>query len=110
MVVVGAGPAGCELAGSLIELMQRAVQRDFKQLRLEHCRVVLVDPVDRVLPTMAPVLSEAAATDLGAAGVRASRLGKLLAGHTGWPLDRSGRLVVEPDFSIPGHPEIRGGR
>jgi NADH dehydrogenase len=90
--------------------MQRAVQRDFKQLRLEHCRVVLVDPVDRVLPTMAPVLSEAAATDLGAAGVRASRLGKLLAGHTGWPLDRSGRLVVEPDFSIPGHPEIRGGR
>ena len=145
VVVVGAGPAGCELAGSLIELMQRAAGRDFKQLRPEDCRVVLVDPVDRVLPTMAPVLSEAAAAYLRAAGVdlrlglkvegiapgrvclsgadgeieleaaticwtagvRASRLGKLLAGHTGCPVDRSGRLVVEPDFSIPGHPEIR---
>jgi NADH dehydrogenase len=145
VVVVGAGPAGCELAGSLIELMQRAAGRDFKQLRPEDCRVVLVDPVDRVLPTMAPVLSEAAAAYLRAAGVdlrlglkvegiapgrvclsgadgeieleaaticwtagvRASRLGKLLAVHTGCPVDRSGRLVVEPDFSIPGHPEIR---
>ena len=43
VVVVGAGPAGCELAGSLIELMHRAVRRDFKQLRPEDCRVVLVD-------------------------------------------------------------------
>jgi len=145
VVVVGAGPAGCELAGSLIELMHRAVQRDFKQLRIEDCRVVLVDPVDRVLPTMAPVLSEAAAAYLRAAGVdlrlglkvegiapgrvclsgaageiqleaaticwtagvRASRLGRLLSDQTGCPIDRSGRLVVEPDFSIPGHPEIR---
>jgi NADH dehydrogenase len=145
VVVVGAGPAGCELAGSLIELMHRAVQRDFKQLRLQDCRVVLVDPVDRVLPTMAPVLSEAAATYLRAAGVdlrlglkvegiapgrvclsgaageiqleaaticwtagvRASRLGRLLSDQTSCPIDRSGRLVVEPDFSIPGHPEIR---
>jgi NADH dehydrogenase len=126
-VVVGAGPAGCELAGSLIELMQRAVQRDFKQLHLEDCRVVLGDPVDRVLPTMAPVLSEAAAAYLRAAGVdrrlglkvegiapgrlslsgavgeiqleaaticwtagvRASRLGLLLASHTGCPEPRS---------------------
>jgi NADH dehydrogenase len=145
VVVVGAGPAGCELAGSLIELMHRAVQRDFKQLRLQDCRVVLVDPVDRVLPTMAPVLPEAAATYLRAAGVdlrlglkvegiapgrvslsgaageiqleaaticwtagvRASRLGRLLSDQTGCPIDRNGRLVVEPDFSIPGHPEIR---
>jgi NADH dehydrogenase len=145
VVVVGAGPAGCELAGSLIELMHRAVQRDFKQLRLQDCRVVLVDPVDRVLPTMAPVLSEAAATYLRAAGVdlrlglkvegiapgrvslsgaageiqleaaticwtagvRASRLGRLLSDQTGCPIDRNGRLVVEPDFSSPGHPEIR---
>ena len=69
VVVVGAGPAGCELAGSLIELMDRAVRRDFKQLRREDCRVVLVDPVDRVLPTMAVPLSAAAAGHLEAAGV-----------------------------------------
>jgi NADH dehydrogenase len=69
VVVVGAGPAGCELAGSLIELMDRAVRRDFKQLRRHDCRVVLVDPVERVLPTMAVPLSAAAAGQLEAAGV-----------------------------------------
>lgn len=145
VVVVGAGPAGCELVGSLIELIQRAVRRQFKQLRSADCRVILVDPVDRVLPAMAPPLSAAAAATLqqagvelrlgekveaiapglltlsGAAGleqleaaticwtagVRASRLGPLLSERTGCKVDRSGRLLVEQDFSIPGHPEIR---
>ena len=145
VVVVGAGPAGCELAGSLVELMHRAVQRNFKQLRQDDCRVVLVDLVERVLPTMAAPLSAAAATYLEAAGVelqlghkvdsiapgrvcllgsaggqqleaaticwtagvRASRLGRLLHERTGCPVDRGGRLVVSPDFSIPDHPEIR---
>ncbi|MCX6630106.1 MAG: FAD-dependent oxidoreductase, partial [Candidatus Solibacter sp.] len=45
-------------------------------------------------------------TVLWAAGVRASRLGKVLAGRAGAPLDRAGRVVVEPDLSVPGHPEI----
>ena len=145
VVVVGAGPAGCELAGSLIELMQRAIRRDFKQLDPHLCRVVLVDLVDRVLPTMHPRLSEAAGAYLAhagvdlllgarvesiapgrvtirtdemehqleaasicwTAGVRASRLGRLLAERTDCPVDRGGRLQVEADFSIPGHPEIR---
>ncbi|MFM7236518.1 MAG: NAD(P)/FAD-dependent oxidoreductase, partial [Cyanobium sp.] len=145
VVVVGAGPAGCELAGSLIELMHRAVQRDFKQLPQELCKVILVDVVDRVLPTMAPELSAdagrylesvgvelklgakveeispgrvslrtlagveelEAATICWTAGVRASKLGKLVAERTGCPVDRGGRLIVEPDFSLPGHPEIR---
>jgi NADH dehydrogenase len=48
-----------------------------------------------------------AATICWTAGVRASRLGRLLSERTGCALDRGGRLVVEPDFSIPGHPEIR---
>ena len=145
VVVVGAGPAGCELAGSLIELMHRAVRCDFKQLERDACTVILVDLVDRVLPTMAPSLSAAAgdylqaagvdlrlglrvqricsgavtlsgpsgeqtleaATICWTAGVRASRLGTLLADRTGCGVDRGGRLLVEPDFSIPGHPEIR---
>jgi NADH dehydrogenase len=145
VVVVGAGPAGCELAGSLVELMHRAVRRDFKQLHQADCRVILVDLVDRVLPTMAAPLSAAAAAYLlGAgvelrlgfkvesiapgrvcltgpegeqqleaaticwtAGVRASRLGRLLSERTGCSVDRGGRLVVKPDFSIPNHPEIR---
>ena len=145
VVVVGAGPAGCELAGSLIELMHRAVQREFKQLPQELCKVILVDVVDRVLPTMAPELSAAAgrylegagvelklgakvedispgrvslrslaglevletATICWTAGVRASKLGKVLADRTECPVDRGGRLIVEPDFSVPGYPEIR---
>jgi len=48
----------------------------------------------------------AARTVLWAAGVRASRLGKVLAERAGAPLDRAGRVVVEPDLSLPAHPEI----
>jgi len=48
----------------------------------------------------------AARTVLWAAGVRASRLGKIIAERTGAPLDRGGRLIVEPDLTVPGHPEI----
>ncbi|MFM7514239.1 MAG: NAD(P)/FAD-dependent oxidoreductase, partial [Cyanobium sp.] len=48
-----------------------------------------------------------AATICWTAGVRASRLGRLLSERTGCSVDRGGRLVVEPDFSVPGHPEIR---
>ncbi|MCP9850805.1 NAD(P)/FAD-dependent oxidoreductase [Cyanobium sp. Morenito 9A2] len=158
VVVVGGGPAGCELAGSLVELMRSAIQRDFKQLKEQDCRVVLVDAVERVLPAMHPSLSAAAAGYLRAngvevrlntlveaiepgtvrlkpstaaagaapqeegvdpaeqlraaticwtAGVRASRLGKLLAERSGCATDRGGRVLVEPDFSIPGHPEVR---
>ena len=144
-VVVGAGPAGCELAGSLIELMHRSVRREYKQLNPADCRVVLVDLVDRVLPTMDPSLSAAAALHLGSlgvelmlgsrvgaisagcvtlecadgleqleaatlcwtAGVRASQLGLRLSDRTGCSLDRGGRVMVNPDFSITGHPEIR---
>jgi NADH dehydrogenase len=47
-----------------------------------------------------------AKTVLWAAGVQASELGKIVAERTGAPLDRTGRLVVEPDLTLPGHPEI----
>lgn len=48
----------------------------------------------------------AARTVLWAAGVRASRLGQVVAAAAGAELDRSGRVLVEPDLSLPGHPEI----
>jgi NADH dehydrogenase len=151
VVVVGGGPTGCELAGSLMALMHDASRTLFRQLKPEDCRVTLVDPGDRVLRAMAPSLSEAtgrhlrergvelvlgarvqeisdgrlratlanpapgepdgltieAATICWTAGVRASHLGKLLAERCGCPIDKGGRLVVEADFSIPNHPEIR---
>jgi NADH dehydrogenase len=150
VLVIGAGPTGCELAGSLADLMKHAVAHEFKQLNPGQSRVVLIDPGDRVLRAMHPSLSAAAgsylqslgvelelggrvqsiaagvvslsrkqpdgsssthtlegATVCWTAGVRASHLGSLLAQHTGCELDRGGRVVVQPDFSIPGHPEIR---
>ncbi|QVL53783.1 MAG: NAD(P)/FAD-dependent oxidoreductase [Cyanobium sp. M30B3] len=150
VLVIGAGPTGCELAGSLADLMRQAVANEFKQLNPGLSKVVLIDPGDRVLRAMHPSLSAAAARNLQSlgvelelggrvqsiasgvvtlshkladgssstrsleggtvcwtAGVRASHLGKLLAEHTGCELDRGGRVVVQPDFSIPGHPEIR---
>ena len=147
VAVIGGGPTGCELAGSLIDLMRHAIERDFKQLRVDDCRVLLVDPGDRVLRAMHPQLSAAAGAylqragielvlggrvqqisetevqlsfkttgeerrlDVGnvcwTAGVRASHLGKLLAASAGCQTDKGGRVIVEPDFSIPGHPEVR---
>ena len=145
VVVVGGGPSGCELSGTLMELMAHALGRDFKQLDPKQCKVTLVDPGDRVLRAMDPSLSAAAgsylqsagvelllggrvqtleaekvvvnttegartleaATICWTAGVKASHLGQVLADASGCTVDRGGRVVVEPDFSIPGHPEIR---
>ena len=145
VVVVGGGPSGCELSGSLMELMVHALGRDFKQLDPKQCKVTLVDPGDRVLRAMDPSLSAAAGTYLQSAGVelllggrvqtieagkvvvntadgsrsldaaticwtagvKASHLGQVLANASDCTVDRGGRVVVEPDFSIPNHPEIR---
>ena len=145
VVVVGSGPSGCELAGSVAELMRRALAKDFRRVDPEQTRVVLVVSGGRVLKEMPELLSEAAAANLQAkgvelvlgrvsdlqpgavvirlvdgdervvqaanvfwtAGVRASKLGQRLADATGCALDRGGRVIVEPDFSIAGHPEIR---
>jgi NADH dehydrogenase len=125
--------------------MHHIVEREFKQVDPNQCRVTLVDPGDRVLRAMDPQLSKAAGDHLKrsgvelllggrvktieansvvvttsegertleasticwTAGVAPSPLGKLLAERTGCSVDRGGRVVVEPDFSIPGHREIR---
>ncbi len=145
VVVVGGGPTGCELAGSVSELLRHALARDFRQLDPEDTRILLVDPGDRLLRGMHPDLGAGArrflesigvevllggrvkaiepgrvtistaageqvreaATVCWTAGVKASPLGARLAEATGVPLDRGGRVPVEADFSVPGHPEIR---
>ncbi len=134
-VVVGGGPTGVELAGALAEIGKHTLARDFRNFDPADARVVLVEGSDRLLGGMAVKLSDAARmqleargvevvlgarvetidergavvggqrivadTVLWAAGVRASPLAKEL----GVPLDR-GRVLVEPDLSVPGHPEI----
>jgi NADH dehydrogenase len=143
-VVVGAGPTGVELAGTVAELAHHTLRRNFRSIDPAAARVVLVEGADRVLPPFPPDLSAKAAralADLGvtvrtwavvtdvqpdavtvkvagqeeripartvlwAAGVAASPLAKLLADATGAAVDRAGRVIVEPDLTLKGHPEL----
>jgi NADH dehydrogenase len=73
---------------------------------LTGARVTDIDPDGVAIEAGGHQRRIAARTVLWAAGVRASRLGKVLAERAGAPLDRAGRVVVEPDLSLPGHPEI----
>lgn len=136
-VVVGGGPTGVELAGSLVEIAVHALGREFDAVDPTTSRVVLVEGAERVLPPYPDSLSESAraqlealgvtvltssfveaidesgvtlsdgtridaGTVLWAAGVQASPLGAVL----GAGLDRSGRVEVGPDLSVPSHPEV----
>jgi NADH dehydrogenase len=134
-VVVGGGPTGVELAG-IIPDTAKAFRRDFRRIDTTQARVILLEGGPRVLAAFPESLSEEARRDLvelgvdvrtknvvtaiaedhvrvgdevipthtvfWAAGNAASPLGKQL----GAPTDRAGRVQVEPDLSIPGHPEV----
>ena len=135
-VVIGAGPTGVELAGALSEIARKTLVRNFRNFNPESARVVLLEGKERVLPPYPPDLSEnareqltklgvevitnAVVTDISetevrmgeraiftrtilwGAGVQASPLAKSL----GVPLDRAGRVLVEPDLTIPGHKDV----
>ena len=135
-VIVGAGPTGVELAGAIAEISRQVLVDDFREIDPREARVLLVEAGPRVLPPFPEDLSAkadaslrrlgvevrtgtpvtaideggatigneriAAGTVLWAAGVAASPLAKSL----GVPLDRAGRVLVERDLSIPGHPEV----
>jgi len=135
-VIVGAGPTGVELAGTLAEVTRQTLARDFRHINTASARVILIEASPTVLGAYPPDLSDAARrqleklgvavwtgvevtgidgqgvtigqeriharTVLWAAGVAASPLAKAL----GVPLDRAGRVVVEPDLTIPGRDDV----
>jgi NADH dehydrogenase len=135
-VIVGAGPTGVELAGTLAEVARQTLARDFRQINTASARVILVEACPTVLSAYPPDLSDAARrqleelgvtvwtgvevtgidadgittgqeriharTVIWAAGVTASPLAKTL----GAPLDRAGRVLVEPDLTIPGRDDV----
>jgi NADH dehydrogenase len=135
-VIIGAGPTGVELAGTLAEIAQHTLAHEFRHADPRHATIHLVEAGPRVLGAMPERLSAAARrklesmgvrvhvdaavtevdetgvrmgdqriaarTLLWAAGVAASRLGTKLASE----LDRHGRVMVAPDLSLPGHPEV----
>src|SRR5580693_2523553 len=135
-VVVGGGPTGVELAGTLAEISRHALAHEFRSIDPRRTHILLIEGGPRVLPTYPEDLSRSAeeqlrglgvevrtsamvtlvepgAVDieetrvpatvvLWAAGVAASPLGKKL----GARVDRAGRVPVQADLSLPGHPEV----
>jgi len=143
-VVVGGGPTGVELAGALGEIANDTLKRDFRAINPSDARILLVEAMDRVLPTYPEDRSASARrqlehlgvtvrtktpvvgiddrsvevkidggteriparTVLWAAGVRVTSFAHAVAEATGAPTDKAGRIVVGPDLTVPGHPEI----
>lgn len=134
--IVGGGPTGVELAGSLSELAHAALAADFRHINPKSARIVLVEASPRILSSFPEALSlkaERSLTRLGvevrtgarvediteegvtiqgrlfpartviwAAGVQASSAGRWLEA----PTDRAGRVQVNKDLTVPGHPEV----
>ena len=144
-VVIGAGPTGVEMAGTMTEIAHHTLPQEFRRIDSRLARVVLIEGSDRVLGSFVPAQSAQARqqlerlgvqvltgckvtgidadgidyvgtdgithrlpakTVIWAAGVAASPLGASLRDSAGATLDRSGRVNVEPDLSLPQHPEI----
>ncbi|WP_295918337.1 NAD(P)/FAD-dependent oxidoreductase [uncultured Xanthomonas sp.] len=134
--IVGGGPTGVELAGTLAEIARHTLKHEFRRIDPAEARVRLIEAGPRVLSSFPEHLSAKAQKQLEklgvevltgvpvadidahgyrlgdafvpartvvwAAGVAASPLAKTLQA----PLDRSGRVQVQPDLSVPGHPEL----
>jgi NADH:quinone reductase (non-electrogenic) len=135
-VVVGGGATGVELAGTLAEISRHVLAHEFRAINPEQTRILLLEGGPRVLPAYSEELSRKAQAQLErlgvevrtsqvatqiepgavwigdtripaqvvlwAAGVTASPLGRKL----GVPVDRAGRVLVQPDLSLAGHPEV----
>ncbi len=135
-VVVGGGPTGVELAGTLAEIARHALANEFRSIDPRHTRITLVEGGPRVLPAYAEDLSRSAEKQLRQLGVEVQTSAMVtgvepaaviignkrvpaavilwaagvaaspLGKNLGVPLDRAGRVLVSPDLSIPGHREI----
>ena len=135
-VIVGGGPTGVELSGAIPFIAKKALVSEFRRVDTRRTKVVLVEAGPRILPSFPEDLAQHAARDLAdlgvdvrvnsfvtsvepdgvrigkekirartafwAAGNKASPLAKFL----GAPLDNAGRVKVNDDLSVPGHPEI----
>lgn len=135
-VLVGGGPTGVELSGAMPTIARKALYPDFRHIDTRTTRVILLEGGPRILPSFPENLARTAHRNLEeigvevrtnsivtrietdavyvgderiqtrtvfwAAGNAASPLGRMLGG----PLDRSGKVLVNPDLSVPGHPEV----
>lgn len=135
-VIVGGGPTGVELAGAIGEMSRFTLARDFRRIDSKLARVILVEAGPRILPMFPEELASRAVRDLESLGVQvwtSSRVTGIdaegldigderiqaatvlwaagveavgLARRLGVETDRAGRIIVNPDLTIPGHPEV----
>jgi NADH dehydrogenase len=135
-VIVGGGPTGVELAGAMPYIAKKALSPDFRRIDTHKTRVILVEAGPRILPTFPDALAARAHRDLNDLGVEvrtsstvtgvdaegvsigsekirartafwaAGNLASPLGQFFGVPLDRAGRIQVNPDLSLPGIPSI----
>lgn len=135
-ILVGGGPTGVELAGAIAEIACKVMAKDFRHIDPRATRTILLEAGPRILPAFPASLSQeaerslrrlcvevrtgvsvtgispdavtigeervSAATILWAAGVQPSPLARSL----GVPLDRVGRVIVDLDLTVPGHPDV----
>ena len=142
--IVGAGATGLELAGALAEIANETLKNDFRHIKPQEARILLVEGGSRVLPSFPEDLSAkaenlvsklgvevmkgvmvtsidadgvtfrrgdkterlAAHTVLWAGGVETTTFGRKLAQRTHAETDKSGRIKVNPDLTIPNYPDI----
>jgi NADH dehydrogenase len=135
-VIVGGGPTGVEMAGAVAEIRRYALKRDFRHIEPAEATVMLLEGGPRLLPSYPESLSGAAKQELRRLGVEVrtetlvTDIKPGMVSAAGWtiptqtviwaagnmaspvlrclnaPLDRVGRAIVEPDCTIPGHPEV----
>jgi NADH dehydrogenase len=135
-VIVGGGPTGVELAGAIVELVYQNLRGEFRHFDTRQARVLLIEAGPRLLPAIAPDLSAYALKALGRLGVevrlgapvtdcnsKGVRIGEQIveadvilwaagvraspaAAWLGAPADAAGRVKVEADLTVPGHPDI----
>jgi NADH dehydrogenase len=135
-VIVGGGPTGVEMAGAVAELRRYALRRDFRRIDPGEATVLLLEGGPRLLPSYPQSLSDQAKQELRRLGVEvrtetmvtdirpgsvvaagwtiptqtviwaAGNLASSVLKSLGTALDQAGRAIVEPDCTIPGHPEV----
>jgi len=134
--IVGGGPTGVEMAGAISEVARQSLAKDFRHIDPTAARIVLIEAGPRIMPTLPENLSDYVRRTLGHKGVEvmtSTRVtacdthgvelehGRLDAGTVIWAAgvvaspaarwlnaehDRAGRVLVNPDLSVPGHPNV----
>jgi NADH dehydrogenase len=123
-VVVGAGPTGVELIGQIAELAHKVLPREFRDVDTSEAKIILLEGAPSVLPPFSPKLQRythrelekmrvdirlntlAIEMDHDSITVQAPGGRETIRAKTGVSTDRAGRVPVEPDCTLPGHPEV----